>query len=183
MTRTEMLRLVHDVTEVLDKYDDPDFATADEIVRLRRELKEANRSCEGECEFRKKAEQQRDVVQKQMGDLNEALCKRIAELERQITHTPLAATVSPDDTAAIKLAEAEHQIAATRRVLQVPDDKFLVDVAETRMTAIRDLVAKLDHQDREMAEALLGIFPGDDAVTSVKKLVAFYRAHKTSEAP
>ena len=62
-----------------------------------------------------------------------------------------------------------------RVALEAPRGMPTVKVVERRMTAIRDLVARIDNQDREMAEALLGLFPGDNAVTAVKKLVEAYR--------
>lgn len=86
-----------------------------------------------------------------------------------------------DNTASIRLAEAERQIGQVIEILNVPHGESLRAVAERRMTSIRDLVSKTDAYDREMSEALGGLFHGDNAVLAVKKLAAHYRATSVLE--
>ena len=142
---------------------------------------------------------QRNVVQRQMGDLNEALVRRIADLERRLvqlstatstvdaiqSRSPLQATPALVGDTAQKcmddLSDALNELKAVREALQAPDADLTVDVAERRMTSILDLRAKVDVQDREIAQALSGLFHGDNAVVAVQKLAAHYRSTSVLE--
>jgi hypothetical protein len=116
---------------------------ANELERVYGQLKKAELSCEGEREFRRRAEKERDeALDGQKGPAKGAV-----------------------DTIAVSV------LSKISEILQAPIGEDVAVVAERRMTSIRDLVAKADAYDKQMAEALSGLYAGDDAPTAVKKLV------------
>lgn len=81
------------------------------------------------------------------------------------------AELAANASAKTQLAEADYVIRKTREALQAPHGDDLAVVAERRMTSIRDLVKKADDYDKQIAEALLGKYPGHDVPTAIRKLV------------
>ena len=79
------------------------------------------------------------------------------------------------------LSDALNELKAVREALNAPAVDLTLDVAERRMKSILDLRAKVDNQDREIAQALSGLFHGDSALLAVQKLAAHYRATSVLE--
>jgi hypothetical protein len=140
MTRSQLLRTVADVIDVLDRH-----AESTEVI-----VERAN------------------PLSEPRPDTTEARLQA-TELDLHQRETYGRPEAAPAE------ARACDQVLAVRQALQAPPDEDIVAVAERRMTSIRDLVASLDTRDARIADALLGLYPGDDAPTAVQKLVVEYR--------
>jgi predicted SpoU family rRNA methylase len=153
------------------------------------DLKKMSLSCEGEREFRIRAERERDDLRDRLAahdsaavpappsdldSIRRILDARDNEDALSCAHRVVAELAALDVFKA-RLTETERVITETHEALQVPPNEHLQIVAERRMTSIRDLVAKADASDRKIAESLMGMFAGDDAPTAVKKLVEAHR--------
>ena len=195
MTRAEILRVVSAVIDTLDEYV---HDAASDSPAIRRALGLHPDS----------AESTYAAATRVMGALGDA-AKRVAELEGMLKslvdevgeHRRRAASPTPSTVVQSRsplsgsptlaggdglfsvadLQEARDQLSKVREVLNAPADDSTVEVAERRMKSILDLRAKVDNQDREIAQALSGLFHGDSALLAVQKLAAHYRATSVLE--
>jgi len=198
MTRSELLRAVAHIVETVDKYveDSPytddlqqlrdifgagedEYITdaarrvvansehlADAVRQTATDLKEANRCIESLRAFPPESDHVRDALGAAENETTLAAARRVRSERDNLRE-------SGDD--AIADERVERAMSKVRDALSAPIGEDTAVVAERRMEAIRGLVKKLDDQDRDIAQALDGLFPGDDAPTAVKKLVGLYR--------
>lgn len=179
MTRLQLLRAVVDVVEVLDKHVVEEAAT-DAIVAASDHEDEVRRALGLGPDHRERTVDAATRVMNRVADLYEQVqsaSKDVDDLNNMAHFFGVASRREVLEkvlkTAAIAKAPLDSDLRAA--LLARPDESTMA-AAERLKSRVVDLVHEIDDRDKQIAQALGGMFPGEPAERAITMLVQLARS-------